>query len=574
MKPRTTPPTFSISRQPSQFLAAAWALILGLALLVPTLAKGETPPATAENGAESATDATPETTPAAQRPALPTAPQKGVIIPIHGTIDGGLAAHVQRRTEQALDEGATVIVYECDTPGGSVGAMIDIRKVIDAARQKALTVAWVEHEAISAGALIAMACDTIAMRDGTRLGDCQPILMGAEGFTVGGEKIQTYLRSVVAGDAERCGYPKALAMAMITQEIEVIEIRPIDPADENLLHPQFDSRFVVRRAFENWEHRDKFKIVRVVVQGATTATETGTAPGTPSGTMGTTIGAGELLTMTAKQAREFGFAMPDITTRENLFAALRIGETHGQGPVQTLGITWSVELVRFIQSIGGLLITIGLIALYVEFKTPGFGLGGTVAIIAFGLYFFSNAFIGLAESWEILLFIIGLILIAVEIFIVPGFGVPGILGIVFTLAGLLLAGQEFIVPQTGAQVDAFTGSALSLLLSVVGAVIGMVLVAKFFPYIPILNRVMIAAPPAADGGSDIATTAADGKLLGAVGEAVTDLRPVGKAKFGGDVVDVQTKGKFIDNGARIVVIEAAHGRVIVKPMPTADGPHI
>ncbi len=521
--------------------------------------------------------------PKSTRPAPPSEPQQGAVVPITGTIDKGLYEHVKRRSAEAIEAGATVIVYEFDTPGGAVAAMMQITEAIEEVReQDVLTVAWVPKEAISAGALIAFSCDYVALTDGARIGDAQPIMMTAEGYVVGGEKVQSYMRSVVEEMAARNGYPRALIQAMITQEIEVIEIEPEDPEDWKLLDgTRFDSAYVIRHEFENWEaHRERFNIIRTVVHGVMGEGDD------EGGIMGTTIARGEIATFTGTEARNLGLAMQDVRSFGDLERAFHIGEQHGLGPNLEYEISWSVQLVRWLQAAGPIFIMIGLIGLYLEFQTPGFGLGGIVALVAFGIYFSSGMLIGLAESWHILVFLLGIGLILVEVFVLPGFGIPGALGLIMVVVGLVLAGQDFVWPETSYQWDQMTANLVSLLLAFLGAIVGMIIVAKVLPHVPVLNRMILkaearkkaqAAMPHAgptDEGLMAAATKGGHPLLGAIGVATTELRPAGKARFGDEVADVVAKGRWLEQGQRVVVTEFSGNRLVVKAVDPPQAPFV
>jgi membrane-bound serine protease (ClpP class) len=500
------------------------------------------------------------------RPPLPTSPQAAAIIPVHGTIDDGLGEHIARRSADAVEAGAKVIVFELDTPGGSVASMIDIVQTIadlSVGENPVLTVAWVDVEAISAGAVIALACDYIAMKTGTRMGDAQPIMPGGEGgYSIAGEKIQSYLRAIATRTAARNGYPRALINAMITQQIEVVEIAPRRPGDLYLLEQRFDSPYVERSEFDAWEHRDRFSIVGVIVKGAV---EGAAGDGT--------IADGELLVMNAAQGREWGFALPNVATFNDLTRVLQIGEVHGTGPITRYDITWVVEVVRWIQSLGALFILAGLLGIYLEVKTPGVGFGAVIALVAFGIYFGSNFFIGLAESWEILLFLAGIVFILVEVFVLPGTAVFGVTGLVAIFASLVLAAQDFVIPETEIQTGTMTTNLLSLGIAVVGATVGMVVLAKFLPHLPIarglfLRRTDDDVQEQEAGNRSIRR---DDRLLGQLGETLTELMPTGKARFGTEVVDVQTKGKPVAIGVAVRVVDTQGNRIMVKPEAAAEG---
>jgi membrane-bound ClpP family serine protease len=166
-----------------------------------------------------------------------------------------------------------------------------------------------------------------------------------------------------------------------------------------------------------------------------------------------------------------------------------------------------------------------------------------------------------------LLFLLGLVLIGLEIFVVPGFGVTGISGILLVLAGLGLATVERL-PQTTDEWYRFGGTLTQFGLGLVIATIAAVVVARYLPSIPYANRLVLAPPGEKVGTEDTNATAgsfeAFAALLGAVGTSATALRPAGMARFGDAYVDVVSEGSYIPAGARVQVIEVEGNRVVVK----------
>jgi membrane-bound serine protease (ClpP class) len=233
--------------------------------------------------------------------------------------------------------------------------------------------------------------------------------------------------------------------------------------------------------------------------------------------------------------------------------------------------SWSERLVGFIGSIAPFLMLIGLAALYVEIKAPGFGAPGIIGILCLGVLFLNQHMVGLADHTEMLLLGAGLILLGLELFVIPGFGVAGIAGIAAIAAAMLLGLQDFVVPDPSLpwQKELLVDNSIRVLGSVLSALVVSI---AFMRYVlpklahavegPYLDTTLAKAHA---NSKSAATTA-----VGDSGVAMTLLRPAGKMKRGDMVLDVITEGDFIEKGASIVVI-AIKGNLIVVGREGANG---
>lgn len=211
--------------------------------------------------------------------------------------------------------------------------------------------------------------------------------------------------------------------------------------------------------------------------------------------------------------------------------------------------------------VAGMLLWVGLLGLYVELKVPGFGVPGLIGIAAMALLFGSQYAVGHASPLEILLFVVGLILIVVEVAVIPGFGVVGVAGIACTLIGLVLALQSGSWPDLrlpGARA-AMLEALFSISLGFLGFLGAIALIARFFPSVPLLNRLVQTGELAASVASpdDVA-------LLGHSGRALSDLRPAGKVAIGDRILDASTSGGYVEAGARVRVTRVDGNRMIVE----------
>ncbi|HSH68833.1 MAG TPA: hypothetical protein VK997_02865, partial [Deferrisomatales bacterium] len=388
------------------------------------------------------------------------------------------------------------------------------------------TVAYVKTKAISAGALVALACDRLAMRHHTTLGDCAPISYSNEGPKELGEKFQSPLRAKFRSLARRRGISEVLAESMVTAGMEVYEV----VTDQG-------KRYLEPRDLEEWGAEEKAKILskRMVVA------------------------ADELLTMTDVEAVAYGFSEASVGDLDELLEQF-YGTT---APPRRVDPSWSEDLVGFISSIAPVLMLIGLAALYTEIKSPGFGVPGIVGIGCLGLIFLSQYLVGLADHTELLLFGVGIVLLGIEVFVLPGFGIAGIAGIVAFTVGVVLSLQSFVVPDPELpwQGDLMLHNGVLVLGSVLGAFA--ISLAALRYVLPRVSRVIegpyleATLKGAHAGAGDAAAVA-----VGDRGTAQSLLRPAGKMKSGNRLLDVVTQGEYIEQGANLRVAEI-HGNTIV-----------
>ena len=270
---------------------------------------------------------------------------------------------------------------------------------------------------------------------------------------------------------------------------------------------------------------------------------------------------GKLLTMYAKEAHEYEFAKEIVEDRNSLLKELNIDKVE----TTLLETNWSEEMVRFLGRIAPVLLGIGLAALWMEFKSPGFGLPGIVGILCLATVFLSKHLVGLAETPEIIIFFIGIVLIAVEILFIPGFGIAGIPGIILILIGAILSFQDFTIPRTPYDVDLLIMNIFTVMCSLVGSGVAIFLMFKFMPSMPLFNRLVLTASETTQGGFVIPSQPAGGSdLTGEKGMALTALHPTGKIEVNNNTLDVVTDGEFIAKGQTVEIIEIRGNRIVVK----------
>jgi membrane-bound serine protease (ClpP class) len=270
-------------------------------------------------------------------------------------------------------------------------------------------------------------------------------------------------------------------------------------------------------------------------------------------------GEGKLLTLTAGSMEKYGISQGTVATREDLITLLGLE----MKDVTVMEESRSDKLVALITGgvVTSLLIMIGLVAVYLEISSPGFGFPGTAAIIVFSIVFLGGALMGTMDSLELLLFILGVILLAVEVFLIPGFGVTGIMGLVLMSAGLILSRQDFIIPDFDWQVDVFLRNLMIVMAAIVGSGGLIALIMAFFPRLPLFNRLILTTP--ADVSKELFPQKEETPEE-IIGTALTDLRPAGKARFGLEVLPVESDGEYIPAGERVRITEQSGNRIKVE----------
>lgn len=266
------------------------------------------------------------------------------------------------------------------------------------------------------------------------------------------------------------------------------------------------------------------------------------------------VEAGKLLTLTTDEALAQKIADHRAEDLPGVLAAVGLDGAQ----LREASPNWAELAVRFLTHpiVSSLLITLAMLGLFVEIRTPGFGIPGVVGLLCLAAFFWGHSLVQLVGREEVALVIVGLALLALEVFVIPGFGIAGVLGIAALLGGLTLS-----LVGSGATVRTIVYAISRVVIAGGVAVILSVLMLRFLPHLPGGRRLVLGtALPA--GGSDHPVGAAP--LVGVVGKALSTLRPAGIAELAGRRVDVVTSGEFIDAGAAIEVIEEAGSRVVVR----------
>lgn len=478
---------------------------------------------------------------------LLTAPARSAtvaVIEIRSEISKGLERYIGRALDEA-EASADVLVFDMHTPGGRVDVMGDVINHIF--ESDLPTITHVRTEAISAGAIIALASDQIVMAPGGTIGDAAPV---DQKGTELGEKAVSYIRGKIRATAERNGRNPDVAEAMVDKS-KVLVVG--DGAAEALTRAEHAER---RRAGE------EFSVL------------------SPRG---------ELLTLTTDEAMDLGFVELRAEDLDELLAAYTLVEIDGEGAVMTAGQLAEAEdaglepriiepladatVARLNRSmgetlaitvtssiLGSLLLSIGMLGIFIEFRTPGFGVPGVLGMLCVGLFFGGHMIADVSASVGLLLFAGGLLLLAVEAFVIPGFGIAGLLGIGLSLGGLFFtfAGAA---PTMG---DAMASFSIAMVTAVALAVAAGFMLPKTRAW----NRLVLSTAQSAGAGYRSAQPELGG-LVGQTGTTLTMLRPAGAAQIGGRRVDVVSDSEYVAKDTPVEVVYVEGVRVVVRPRAIA-----
>jgi membrane-bound serine protease (ClpP class) len=443
---------------------------------------------------------------------------------------------------QTHGTGTKLVIIDMDTWGGLVISALDIARLLKTELSDIYTVCYARTRAISAGALIACACDEIIMTPVGKLGDCAPIMPGATLGKVEREKSETVLREEFVESAKQNGYSTALAETMVTAVREVWLVRHVKTRE---------LRYVLAR-----EWRDKIRPASVDAEWER---------------LQIAVAKDELLTMAPSRAVEYGFVEHLIDSKgANPLSGL-MDHFGFKGKPVVLEDTWSESAFGFLASplvfIG--LIVVALLAAYTELRTPGLGIPGAIAVAALVLAIGGRHLMGMALWWEIAFIAIGLIFIALEVLVIPGFGVAGISGIaclLFGVIGILVANapDEMPIPKTGLGWEVFADGVFALGVAFVLALVAMPILSKFLPRMPIASKLIIAASEAAVDAPVTKDSAMMRVAVGDSGVVHSVCRPVGKVRFDNDILDAMSEGDIIAPGAAVRVLRREGNRLIVE----------
>lgn len=508
--------------------AACWLLLPLLSLCLNALAQPTTAPLVEK-----------------PKPGLPA-----IVVQLEGEINDYTRDDLIRRFREARDAGAKAIILEIDSYGGSLAGLETSRFI---KQQKDIKVmAFVKEKAISAGALVAVACDGIWMAQHSFIGDAGVIAMSSTGVQELGTLERAKAESPVVEDfrdsAARNGYSSLLLESMVVVGREVY-----------FVEKDGEKRFVDGEKYQELS-KDGWKPV-IADRNPIDSKES-------------------LLTLSGSVAQQLGLS------RGTVNSAAEVADQLGWTVIARFDRSAGDRLVATLSSMGvrGLLMTILLVSIYLAVQTPGMGLPEAAIAVCLGLLLGVPLMTGYAQWWEIVLVLLGVGFLAVEVFVIPGFGLTGITGVVMIIAGLVMTfvpKEPIDIPgilpgMQGTWVAIEQGFTVVIVAMLVAGAISLVL-GRFLPQFPIFNRLVLTTT-VGGGTADTNRAAEDPRAVAAlpwvqVGEhgiTLTDLRPGGTAQFqdpetsGMRNLDVVCDSGFIPAGTKILVHEVQGSTIVVR----------
>lgn len=435
------------------------------------------------------------------------------------TLSGGITPQSVERTKsrigRAIADGATFIWLWIDSPGGLPEQSLVLANWLAGLDPAVVrTVAYVPEQARGDAALVALACDELVVRPGAVIGGGGAVVIGDRQ----GEAIAAAWRG---GVARSRGRSWSLPVATV---VPGLEVRRAEEEGTGRVEHFTETELAARDDRDRWE-------------------------------LGPRIGVGPL-ELDGRRAAELGLAAHVVDDAAGLRQAYGL-----DGTIAVAEPGWADRLLEALAnpSLAWLLLLIGGAGLFIELKTPGIGFGGFVAMVAFIVYFWSQYLNGTSGWLEVMLFLAGVVCVAAEIFVLPGFGVLGLGGGLLVIASIVLASQSFVLPENAYQIGQMQRSLLGILGAAAGVTLLALVARRWLPATPLLRDVLLEPPP--EAGWD-AAEAAD--LVGAEGITTTRLAPAGKARIAGAVRDVVADADLIEPGVAVRVVEVRGGRVVVR----------
>lgn len=430
-----------------------------------------------------------------------------------------------------VQDGANLVIIKIDECEGNVDACIELaQRLADFKKREVRTVAFVRGKTRGPVAVVALACDHLIMTPSA---------------TLGGREIDTDVEvtpeertrwiSLLQNVAKSSEKDWSMLLAMLDPATNVTNYREVSTGQTRLL---CNEEYQALKDPEKWAAR--FPLDMSEGMEAATAEQLSVA---------------RLVAEDMGQIQTF-YQLESSPEAIELMASDRLLDRFAQ------------FLRRPIISM--LLLMATFVFASKEMSAPGMGVPGFLAMLCVSLFFWSMYLGGNAQWFEILMFFIGAICIALEIFVIPGFGIFGIGGVVLVGLSLVLSAQSFAygVPTTVAEIRQLPYTLMPVLGAGIGLVAGVWLVGKALPNSPFFRKFMIDIPEREVTGlesrSDPEAMVDWSFLLGKTGDAATRLNPSGKVKIRGKLYDAISTGQLIDKGVRIVVVEAVANRVVVK----------
>lgn len=457
---------------------------------------------------------------------------KPLLVTLPPFIDSRTATWVTRSLKQQLGgEEVNLVIFNLGDNLGDVEACLRIGRLIASYdSDEVRTVAFLESSVRGPAGVIALACNQLIMSDDSRLG-------GDYGEDeVGGEDELAGFREELKRLAEDKESDWSMLQQMLEPSLVVTRYRHQKTGQTRLL---------CNAEFEGLEQPDQWLALGPI--------------GSPEG-------------ISAITAEQNGLARTIVSDVEQVKKFYQLDES-----IPTLAPSKIdrriAKFAEFLSSpfVSPFLLFGAMFFLSTELSAPGLGVPGFLAVLCFGLFFWSQSLDGNADWLEVIMFAIGAIFIVMEIFVIPGFGVFGIGGIVLVFSSLVLASQSFLVPRSLNDLVEMTYSFVPVIGAGFGVLTAGIVLRNLIPKTPLLRRMILQPRKIVDTGlggqADPEAMVDWSYLMGLSGETATRLNPSGKARFQGKVYDVISNGQMLEQGQRVEVTEAIGNRIVVVAKP-------
>jgi membrane-bound serine protease (ClpP class) len=436
-----------------------------------------------------------------------------------GTVDAAYTTYIETTLKRINSKtNVEAIIFEIDTPGGSIRDAEKIVKMISECSKKTIT--YISNSAFSAGALLTLAADYSASVPHGKVGAAEPVLIDQrkQAMKKASEKIVSAVRATIRSLAQKRAerlLREADGDAKKRHNMKFVANLP------TIAEAMVDSQVVLTKALHGTDLTDK-----------------------------------KLLTLTAEEALKTGFIDYVAKNKEELLKKFNLTS------FKLVEVTPSVKhvFIAFLlnQWVLMALLSLGMLGLIIEIKTPGWGIPGTFGLLALSLFFYANIVAGNA-SWEApVLFILGLVLLGVEIFVIPGFGVVGISGIILVFLSLY-SGLGVSFNNFSATRHLVSRASFIIFGSVFTSFVLVYLIAKLLPKTRLFPKIVLTDTELGFKAHDDMSL-----LIGKKGICVSSLRPSGTAIIEDKRISVVTEASFIEKNKKIKVIAVEGSRIIVK----------
>jgi membrane-bound ClpP family serine protease len=450
-----------------------------------------------------------------------------------GAVNGEAREKMQRRLKAAREMKATLLIVELACGEGDVANARDIAEqlmALSSLDEPIYTIAYIRPQARNLATMLAIACDRIVMHPRAHLGEF-------EGYLQSNPTRLDPLRTALEEVARKKGFPEVIARGMLDRALSIRWVKRIKGEGEKRFLD--DATFTRENTPQQvWETLETIKPAKETDRN-------------------------QFLTLDAPTAQRLGLAESQQDSSD------KIAESTGVSPgsVRSLDGDLLERIADFLRDpwTSYVLLMVAMIGLILEIKIPGVALPGVVSAVCFVLYFWSHSQFNGEIVWlALLLFVLGMALIALEIFVLPGFAVCGIVGVLCILAALGLIGVGQI-PRSMEDWTNFGNQLGYLLLGMFLAIISAVLIVRYLPHLPFVNQLMLRPAEGAEETAEGAVPEEEAQeLLGAIGVAATPLRPSGKMQIGDRFLDVVAEGGYILPGTRVQIVEIEGNRIVVK----------